>query len=144
MYFKESNYANQAIETLELPYATFYFLDNIIISEIAQGVTYSLEKAYPMIEMAKQIYGADAEVGYISNRVHQYAVKPRDWMRFFKDNSCVKAVGLVSYTPVGLTNILFEKVFIPTSTKRFSSLDHAIAWTRSRIDPNPRLQQLIG
>lgn len=144
MQFIDSNHAQEAIETLELPYGNFYFLDRLVITEVKEGVTFTLEKAWPVITFAENLYGKNVEIGYISNRVNHYAVKPRDWIRFFKENNCVKAVGLVSYTPVGLTNILFEKVFIPTATKRFSSLDHAIAWTRSRIDTNPSLEQLIG
>lgn len=144
MQFIDSNHAQEAIEILELPYGNFYFLDKLVITEIKEGVTFTLEKAWPVITFAENLYGKNVEIGYISNRVNHYAVKPRDWIRFFKENNHVKAVGLVSYTPVGLTNILFEKVFIPTATKRFSSLDKAIAWTRSRIDTNPSLEQLIG
>ncbi|WP_435577473.1 hypothetical protein [Gilvibacter sp.] len=136
MNFLDTNYAEQVKKTLELPQATFYFLEDLIIGEIDEGSHYNMKNALPLVKAAKDFYGKNAQIGYISNRVNNYTVSPRDWMNFYKENRYLKAVALVCYTPTKYSKGTFEKMFIPTQTKQFSCLETAILWARTKTRPN--------
>ncbi|WP_435577472.1 hypothetical protein [Gilvibacter sp.] len=143
MYLKNSPYKDQILKEVQFPYGTFYFLDRIIISEINQGVSFTYEQAKPVIETALEFYGDDAKIGYVSNRINNYALAPQDWLKFFRERENIHAVGIVAYTPIGLTNIILEKIFIRSRVKRFTSLDFAMKWTSSVIyTPSETLKPL--
>ena len=133
MYFEDSSYSDLVLKKISLPYGNFYFLENVVVTEIAQGVTFTLEKARPVIDAALEFYGPDKKLGYVSNRKNNYAVAPQDWLRFFKEREILGAIGLVAYTPIGFTNIILEKLFIRTKIQRFTNLDMAISWTSQQM-----------
>lgn len=70
MQFTDSIHAQEAFETLELPYGNFYFIDRLVIAEVNEGVTFTLEKARPVITFAEHLYGKNVEIGYILSLIH--------------------------------------------------------------------------
>lgn len=135
MKFEASNYQHEILKKVSFPYGDFYFLDNVIVSEIYEGVIFDYEKAKPVIEAALHFYGEDAKIGYISNRINTYSIAPQDWLKFYSERYTISAMALVAYTPMGLTNILLEKIFIRSKVKRFSSLDYAVHWMQAQLAP---------
>lgn len=135
MRLESSVFSDQILKKISLPYGDFYFLDNIVVSEIHEGQTFTYEKAKPVIEAAMNFYGRNAKVGYLANRINTYALVPHDWLKVFKEHYNIPAMAFVAYTPMGLTNILLEKMFIKGKVSRFNSLEFAVHWMQAQLAP---------
>lgn len=142
MCLEDSFYQDRILKKIQLPYGNFYFLDCLIVSEVAEGEIFNLEKAKPVMKEAARFFGTEAPLGYVSNRIHDYSLAPQDWMSFFKKKHCLTTIGLVAYSPIGFTNIALERMFIKLEVKSFSDLELALTWTLNRI--NPLEEQLIA
>jgi len=60
-------------EIREYQFGKFYFFNGIVISEINQGVDFSWKMACKVVEAALDIFGEDAPIVYISNRINSYS-----------------------------------------------------------------------
>ncbi|HCW65131.1 MAG TPA: hypothetical protein DG752_10725, partial [Leeuwenhoekiella sp.] len=58
-------------------FGSFYFFDDFIISEINEGELFEWDKAQKVLEVGEKFYkNKGSQVNYISNRVHDYSIKP--------------------------------------------------------------------
>lgn len=135
--FEASKFKHDILKKLEYSYGNFYFLKNVIVSEIHEGEVFDYSKAKPAIDAAIKFYGRNARLGYISNRINTYSITPQDWNKFYKERYCIKAMALVAYTPMGQSNILVEKLFIRNRVERFNSLEFAVHWIQAQLEPQP-------
>ena len=135
--FEASKFSRQILKKIELSYGKFYFLKNVIVSEIDEGVVFDFTKAKPVIEEAIKFYGRNARLGYVSNRINTYSVAPQDWNKFYNERYCIRAMALVAYTPMGQTNIMIEQLFIKNRVERFNSLEFAVHWIQAQLEPQP-------
>lgn len=131
-YLKDSSFYKDAIHEFSYSYGTYYLFDTFVVAEINEGVVYSWEDhAKPIVERLAHLYDQNGEnIVYISNRVHSYAVKPSDWLKFFKNNYALKGYAIVGYTSKGIFNSLIEKLFVRSSFESFNTLEDAIAWAK--------------
>ena len=127
-----STLANQIRDVFVSNHGNFYFLDGVIISEINQDVTYTWEEAVKVIEAAKQFYGPNISVCYISNRVNHYSVKPSDWLKFSRSNNKLNGYAVVTKSENSWFNALMEKLFSKTEIERFDDLYIAIEWAKQK------------
>ena len=118
---------------ISFPYWDFYFCNNLIISEIAEGVSFKYEQAKPVIGEALAYFGEDAEIAYLSNRIHSYALAPQDWLKFFGERKNIKAMAIVAYSELDIANIILEKLFIKTHVKRHQSLAEGLHRLSERL-----------
>ncbi|MFD2562127.1 hypothetical protein [Aquimarina rubra] len=132
-YLKDSTYYKDAIQELNYPFGDFYLFDGFVIGEIKEDMVITWDDhAKKLVEDLTYFYDHNGEnVVYITNRVHSYAVKPSDWIKFYKSDYKMKGYGIVSYTRKGLLNSLIEKLFIKSNFKSFESLEEAIHWAKS-------------
>lgn len=131
-YLKDSSFYKDAIQELCYSCGTYYLFDTFVVAEINEGITFSWEEyGKSIVEEISNLYDNNGEdLLYISNRVHSYAVKPSDWIKFFRNNYNLKGYAIVSYTPKGIFNSLIEKLFIRNSIENFDNLEDAIAWAK--------------
>ena len=137
MQFEASKFNQQILKKLKFSFGNFYFLDNVIVSEINEGVVFDYSKAKPVIEAAVAFYGRNARLGYVSNRINTYSIAPQDWKKFYQERYCIKAMALVAYTPIGLSNIAVERLFIRNRVEGFNSLEFAVHWIQAQLEPQP-------
>jgi len=89
-----------------------------------------------MVKELFNLYDSNGEdIVYISNRVNDYSMVPSDWIKFYKNNYKLKGYGMVNYSKSGHVMSLLEKLFVNNKSRRFSSLDKAIRWAKSKAEP---------
>ncbi len=128
MLVSESNITLPLEDVYILDCGIFYFFENLIISEIKEGILFNWEVAKDVIEIAESHYGKGTKVAYISNRVHNYSLVPQDWLKYFKARDSISAFGVVSYSRQERSNILIEKLFFKSKIRKFFSLEKAVDW----------------
>ncbi|MDH7445634.1 hypothetical protein [Aquimarina sp. 2201CG14-23] len=132
-YVKNSPFYQEAIQELNYSFGNFYLFEGFVVGEINEDIVFTWDDhAKFLVEDLTNLYDHNGEnVIYITNRVHSYAVKPSDWLKFYKSDYKMKAYGIISYTPRGLLNVLIEKLFMKNKIKGFENLSDAIDWARA-------------
>jgi len=132
-YVKNSEFYRDAIHELNYTFGDFYLFEEFVIGEFKEDVLVTWDDhAKILVEDLTNLYDHNGEnIVYITNRVHSYAVKPSDWLKFYKSDYKMRGYAIVSYTPKGLLNTLLEKLFIKSRFRSFESLEEAINWAKS-------------
>ena len=113
-------------------FGTFYFFDNFIISEINEGELFDWNKASEVIRVGQQFYGTGGQINYISNRIHDYAIKPQDWLRFLYERQLFKTFAVVTYRKTAVYNLVIERFFYKGDIFSFDSLLEAVNFIREQ------------
>ncbi len=121
-------------EIREYEFGKFYFFHGLVISEINDGVTFNWEMAQKAVAAAKDVFGDDMPVAYISNRVNSYFVVPMDWAKFYTHRNQLSFYSVVGETKGSFASLVLERMFFKNSIKQFTDLEEAIAWSLSQID----------
>ncbi len=130
---KDTPFFKHIREIREYQYGTFYFFDGLVIGELNQGITFNWEMGKRAIDAAKEIFGEDLPIAYISNRINDYYVVPTDWSKFFKNRHQLDFYCVVGDTKGSFASLVMERMFFKNSIKQFSDLEKAIAWSLKRI-----------
>jgi len=121
---------------------TYYFFDGFIISEINQGVVFTWEDSLELLSIARDYYGENLPICYISNRINRYAVKPTDWLKFNRNNR-LNGYCIVTYNEQGWVNALIEKLFVRSRMQRFKNLYEAVEWVK-KINEEKKKQDYLS
>jgi hypothetical protein len=119
---------------LNLEFGQVYVLDNILITELKEGILFNAEKNQKLIELAQDIFQGKP-YGYISNRKNSYAVDPL----IYRDSAKVaslKAIAIVTDSEIVKLNVnQVERKFYRSSNsfEVFDILDQAINWIKFKI-----------
>lgn len=129
---KDSIFYHDAIHEINYPFGDFYLFDGFVIAEINEGVTFTWDDhGKKAIEHITYLYETNGQnITLISNRVNPYSIKPTDWKKLSKSQYSLKGYAIVTYSKIGNSIALLEKLFINTKSKRFNSLENAIAWAK--------------
>ncbi|WP_299180779.1 hypothetical protein [uncultured Aquimarina sp.] len=132
-YIKDSIYYHDAIHELNYPFGNFYLFDGFVVGEFKEDTVVTWDDhAKLLVEDLTNLYDHDGgNVVYITNRVHSYAVKPSDWIKFYRSDYKMRGYAIISYTKKGILNALIEKLFIKSRFRSFESLGDAITWAKS-------------
>lgn len=130
MLVSQSTLNHDLEEVFILNCGYFYFFTDFIISEINEGVKFDWETAKEVINLAIQHYGDERSVGYISNRIHSYALAPHDWLKFFEARHSISAYAIVDYKKRH-SNTVLERLFFSSKIKKFEHLTDAVEWVCS-------------
>ncbi|WP_299443834.1 hypothetical protein [uncultured Aquimarina sp.] len=132
-YVKDSQFYQDAIQELKYSFGDFYLFEGFVIGEFKEDMVVTWDDhAKILVEDLANLYDHNGEnVVYITNRVHSYAVKPSDWIKFYNSDYKMRGYAIVSYTPRGILNSLIEKLFIKSRFRSFESLEEAINWAKS-------------
>ena len=120
-------------EIREYQFGTFYFFEGLVISEVNEGVTFGWEMAKRAIDAAKEVFGEDMPIAYISNRVNNYHVVSTDWSKFYSNRNQLSFYSVVGNTKGSFTSLVMERMFFKNSIKQFNDLETAIEWSLSKI-----------
>lgn len=129
---RETEYYQEAIHEIKYPFGTYFLFDGFVVAEINEDILFTWDDYGKKIaEDLHNLYdGEIKDMIYLTNRINTYSVKPADWLKFFKNNYKLRGYGVISYTTIGFSNALLEKLFINASFKRFKSIDKAISWAK--------------
>ena len=122
-------------EIRECQFGTFYFFDDLVISEINEGVTFGWNMAKKVIDATREIFTKDTPIAYISNRVNDYLyfVEPSDWVKFYKYRNQLGSYSVVGKTKGDFSNIVLERMFFKNSIKQFTDLEEAVKWSSAKL-----------
>ncbi len=121
-------------EIREYQFGTFYFFDGLVISEINEGVTFGWEMGIKAIDGAREVFGENLPIAYISNRINKYYVVPADWAKFYSNRNQLSFYSVVGNTRGSFASLVLERVFFRNSIRQFSDLEQAIEWSLQKID----------
>lgn len=133
---KNSQHYKDVLQELNYDFGNYYLFDKYIVAEIFEDVIYTWDDyGSKVIEDLCMVYeDRITDVVYLSNRVNNYAVKPTDWLKLYKNQYTMKGYGIISYTEKGFLNAFLEKFFVKCTFNRFKSLEKAIEWAKEYSD----------
>ncbi|AXO78990.1 hypothetical protein DZC78_00845 [Olleya aquimaris] len=121
----------------KLSFCTLLVSDNVIISEINEGVHMNKKHATQIIKFVLDVFGDRPHV-YISNRIHSYSVDTI----VYSDVSKVKS--LVGFAVVSNTlaarNAEIERLFLNKPFEIFSKLEEATTWANQILKNQIKLK----
>ena len=120
-------------EIREFQFGTFYFFDGLVISEINEGQIFGWQMAQKAIIAAREVFGEDMPIAYISNRINSYSVVPTDWGKFYSNRNQLSFYSVVGNTKGSFASLVMERMFFKNSIKQFRDLEEAIKWSLSKL-----------
>lgn len=130
---KDIPYFKNIREVREFEFGVFYFFDGLVISEMKEGVVFDWNMAKRAIAAAREIFGNEKPIAYISNRINSYTVVPTEWLKFYNNRHKLSYYSVVGSTQGSFASIVLEKMFFKESLRQFNDLETAIAWSLERI-----------
>ncbi len=118
-------------ETYILQFGTFYFYETFVVSEIQKGISFDKKMAEMLIDLIDSHYGKEANIGYISNRIHDYSVSTKVWYTFFEMRYIVKAYAIVSQKRQHPIFCVLKKLIYKHKKCNYTSLLEAASWLTS-------------
>jgi len=121
--------------TMELPFGKIFLLEDVIVSEINDGVLFTAVEAKKVITFAvayyEKINKAKKRV-YIANRINKYSVNPIGWIKL-KDviSIYLNAYCVVDDSSNGIMSAILESKFVPINFKSVSSFEEALMWSKT-------------
>ncbi len=116
-------------EVWEFEFGTFYYFNNLVISEINEGVVFDWNMAEKAVKIAHQVIGKDKPIAYISNRINSYYVVPTDWIKFYKNRHQLHSYSVVGNTQGSFASLVLERMVFKNSIRQFTDLEKAIEWS---------------
>lgn len=123
-------------EVREFDFGIFYYFDGLVISEIKEGVIFDWKMAEKAVIAAQEIFGENAPIAYISNRINSYAVSPTDWIKFYNNRNRLSFYSVVGSTQGSFTSLVLERMFFQNSIHQFTDLQQAIDFSLAKIEEN--------
>ena len=130
---KDLPYFKKIREVREFEFGVFYYFDGLVISEIQEGVCFDCNLAKGAVAAAKEIFGEETPIAYISNRINSYTVVPTEWLKFYKNRHQLSYYSVVGSTQGSFASIVLEKMFFKESLRQFNDLEAAVTWSLDRI-----------
>lgn len=141
---KDIPFFKQIREIREYQFGTFYFFEGLVIGELNQGITFGWEMGKRAIDAAKEIFGENLPIAYISNRINDYYVVPADWAKFFKNRHQLDFYCVVGETKGSFASLMMERMFFKNSIRQFNDLEKAIEWSLQRIKKHQAKKRVSG
>lgn len=120
-----SELSDHIIESHKVKAGEFYFLENIVIAEINDGVHFDFDASLESMELIIDFYGKEEPFGYICNRVNNFSISPLDYPKFNSFLKNLAMYGIVHKNHFDRMNYEIEKRFCRKPYKSFSDLETA-------------------
>lgn len=120
-----SNLFDHIIESYKVKVGEFYFLKDVVIAEINEGVHIDFNTSLEYLELIIDFYGKNEPFGYICNRVNNFSISPLDYPKFNNLLKNLSLYGIVHNNHFDRLNYDIEKRFCNKPYKSFSDLNTA-------------------
>lgn len=122
------------LREIDLDFGKVTIYENILIAKLNEGILFDIESNRKLLELGKEIF-KNQNYGYISHRVHSYAVDP---MVYFESANAenLKAIAVVSHSEITRKNAeVVESKFYKdiNSFGVFITLEESVEWIKTRI-----------
>ena len=114
--------------TYNLDFGVVRIFDNILVSELKEGILFDVNCNRKLLTIATEEFKGNP-FGYISNRIHSYAVDPLVY-RESGVLSSLKAIAVVTNNDLGLKSAELERSFYSDKNRFeiFTSYKDALTW----------------
>ncbi|MDX1751846.1 MAG: hypothetical protein R3259_01555 [Salinimicrobium sediminis] len=112
--------------SLNLPFTTFYFYENYVVSEPHEGIVIGDSEIDQIREICATHYSIKKFV-YISHRINNFSVNPMVYKKLGEMKNMV-GFGVVSQKVSSLNMAAFEKNFSKAPFEMFLDLEKAKGW----------------
>lgn len=106
-----SEISKKIIEYHSIGLGQFYFLKNMVVAEINEGVHIDFKVSQEFIKLIIKFYGTDKPFGYICNRVNNFSISPLDFVKFNSAVPNLTIYGIVHNNHFDRMNFEIEKRF---------------------------------
>ncbi|TYP75223.1 hypothetical protein [Aquimarina intermedia] len=121
-----------------LEFCTLYFFTSIVVVEVHEGVHFNYDKATYIGELTA-IHFEKRPFGYISHRIHSYALEPMDYKRIYEIFPNLAILAVVLFNSHQETSLRVEEIFFQNNIMSFDQLDIAIDWVEEYMKSLPKL-----
>lgn len=122
----------EAIYNLDV--GTITVFPRYIVSEIKEGETIGAAEIKEIASIVRKHFNDDKGLGFISNRIHPYAIIPTDLHLMSQAFSIPPKIAIVNYTERAKEVATYECNFWPTNIELFGDLQSAISWTSKSLE----------
>lgn len=134
MYLRYSPLSKNITTSYSFSIGDFYYFDNFVVVEYAEGVTVSFESLKEAMTTKHTHYGNTTPFGLIVNKVNNYAVIPTDANLIEGRLTNLIATAVVTYNETAKRNFDLENYFFSINRKHFNSLIKAELWIKEHLD----------
>ena len=129
---------------VELDCGVIWVQDRILINEMNEGALLDVATNRKILQIGSESFGHDY-FGYISHRIHSYAVNPMVY-RESAEHPRLKAIAVVSENALTRQTARVERQFYTNknSFEIFSSLEEAKVWMMEQINAYSKVKSLKG
>jgi hypothetical protein len=118
----KSKLSDQILEYHAIGLGQFYFLKDIVVAEINEGVHVDFKASQESISVISDFYGTEKPIGYICNRINNFSISPLDYPKFINSLPNLTIFGIVHNNHFDRMNYEIEKRFCNRPYKAFTDL----------------------
>jgi len=118
----ESQLKQKIITSKDSKIGTLHFLENMVISEIKEGMHLSFKSSYNYLRQIADFYGDNKPYGFISNRVNTFSIEALDFPKFINILTHLKVYAAISYSHFDKMNMEIERQFCRVHYKDFETI----------------------
>jgi hypothetical protein len=134
MYLQDSIFAKHVVTSYSFAVGNFYYFNNFIVVEYAEGATVSFESLKEIITTKESHFGNTTPFGLIVNKVNTYAIIPTDANLIESQLTNLIATAVVTYNDTAKLNFELENYFFSINRKHFNTLNKAQIWIKEQLD----------
>lgn len=129
---------------VELNCGVVWVHDRILINEMNEGALLDVETNRKILQIGTDSFGGNF-FGYISHRIHSYAVNPMVY-RESAEHPQLKAIAVVSENALTRQTARVERQFYTdkNSFEIFSTLEEAKVWMTEQLNTYSKVKSLRG
>lgn len=101
---------------------TIYLFENIVVSEINEGVHLTVESSLEYIKLISKFFSNKKPFGYISNRINSFSVEAIDYKKFTNLLENMKVFSAVNHNENNILNVDIEKKFCDIPYKTYDCI----------------------
>ena len=133
MKVKNSPLASKINFTYNLSFGNFYFCNNILITEIFEGVIIGKEKFIKILDLLVKHIDIKKPYAILSHRLYSYSVNLHELIPIINLFGLLVVNAVVAYSNISLKNFELEKRLLKFEGESFSNLEEAFKWTKLEI-----------
>lgn len=116
---------------LKQDFCNIEIYDDYIVVIMFEGITVAPNYNEVLVHISEK-YFKNMYFGYITHRIHSYAVDPRIYFETSKIKN-LAAFAVVSSKQIDVSNTQLEKIFLKKPFKHFFELEKAIYWVLDEV-----------
>jgi hypothetical protein len=118
-------------DTYILQFGTFYFYETFVVAEIQDKVSFDKKMAQMVIELIDSHYEKGAQIGYITNKIHNYSIKASAWYKFFEIRYRLKGYAVVNNKKPNPIYCALRKLLYKSAKCEYNTILEAASWLTS-------------